>query len=98
MRAETSASTAQPARLWSTLQTVIRTLGKRARAVRPARKLRVCEAVPLGDKRFVAVVQFEQTRFLIGGATNSIVLLTRLEEDTSPSFTDALAVAERGHA
>lgn len=62
------------------------------------RRLRLCEAVPLGDKRFVAVVQFERNRFLIGGAPNSVVLLTRLDADGSAPFTEALAIAQQGHA
>ena len=73
-------------------------LMSRLEAVRPARRLRLCEAVPLGEKRFVAVVQFERSRFLIGGAPNSVVLLTRLEEDGKAPFTEALAIAEQGHA
>lgn len=67
---------------------------------RPAKKnLRVCESVSLGDKRFVAVVQVGQERFLIGGATNSIAMLTRLGE-TEPSFSDTMkncAQAGSGH-
>jgi flagellar biogenesis protein FliO len=85
-------------RMWTALQTMFEAVRVRVRSVRPARRLRVCEAVPLGDKRFVAVLQFERNRFLIGGAANSIVLLTRLDEDGSAPFTEALAIAERGHA
>src|SRR5271165_6519509 len=45
--------------------------------------LRVCETAPLGDKRFVAVIQVDQERFLIGGAANSIAMLARLSEPAS---------------
>jgi flagellar biogenesis protein FliO len=45
---------------------------------RPARRLRLCESLPLGDRRFVAVVEFEQARFLVGGTSASLVLLARL--------------------
>src|SRR3954451_20817196 len=49
--------------------------------VQPARKvLRLCENLPLGEKRFVAVIQVESERFLIGGAAGSVSLLTRLQE------------------
>ena len=45
---------------------------------RPARQLRLCETLSLGERRFVAVVQFEQQRFLLGGTGNSIALLACL--------------------
>ena len=49
--------------------------------VQQARKnLRICESVSLGEKRFVAVVQVDEERFLIGGASGSVSLLTRLQE------------------
>jgi len=68
-------SPAQPdlwglARAW--WQRVLR-LGRR-----PPRRLRLCENLPLGERRFVAVVEFEQSRFLVGGTPASLVLLARL--------------------
>lgn len=45
--------------------------------------LRVCETAALGDKRFVAVVQVDGERFLIGGAANSLALLARLSDSVS---------------
>ena len=99
MRAEAITNPMQPIRLWSVLVAAFRTLRTRLAAVRPVRHLRVCESVPLGEKRFLAVVQFERNRFLIGCAANSVVLLTRLDGDSGAnSFPEALAVAERGHA
>jgi flagellar biogenesis protein FliO len=57
--------------------------------VQSARKtLRLCENLPLGDKRFVAVIQVESERFLIGGAAGSVSLLTRLEQ--TQNFPDSL--------
>lgn len=57
--------------------------------VQPARKtLRLCENLSLGEKRFVAVIQVESERFLIGGAAGSVSLLTRLQE--GPSFSESL--------
>jgi flagellar biogenesis protein FliO len=48
---------------------------------RPApRRLRLCESLPLGERRFVAVVEFDAARFLLGGTSSSLVLLSRLEE------------------
>jgi flagellar biogenesis protein FliO len=47
---------------------------------RKPRRLRLCESLPLGDRRFVAVVEFDRERFLVGGTPSSLVLLSRLEE------------------
>jgi flagellar biogenesis protein FliO len=57
--------------------------------VQPVRKtLRLCENLSLGEKRFVAVIQVESERFLIGGAAGSVSLLTRLQE--TPNFSESL--------
>jgi flagellar biogenesis protein FliO len=48
---------------------------------RPEKRLRLCESLPLGERRFVAVVEFEKTRFLVGGTATSLVLLSRLGEE-----------------
>jgi flagellar biogenesis protein FliO len=62
---------------------------------RAQKQLRVCESVSLGDKRFVAVIQVDQERFLIGGAANSVAMLTRLSE--TPSFPRTLkGISEAG--
>jgi flagellar biogenesis protein FliO len=42
------------------------------------RRLRLCESLPLGERRFVAVVEFDAARFLVGGTSSSLVLLSRL--------------------
>lgn len=47
---------------------------------RAPQRLRLCESLPLGDRRFVAVVEFENCRFLLGGTSASLVLLARLED------------------
>ncbi len=46
--------------------------------LRQPRHLRLCESLPLGERRFVAVVEFEHSRFLLGGTAASLVLLARL--------------------
>jgi flagellar biogenesis protein FliO len=51
----------------------LRRLGQRA-----PRRLRLCDSLPLGERRFVAVVEFERSRFLVGGTAASLVLLARL--------------------
>ena len=49
--------------------------------VQKARKsLRMCESLPLGDHRFVAVIQVDGERFLIGCSSSSVSMLTRLQE------------------
>lgn len=58
------------------------------------RRLRLCESLPLGERRFVAVVEFERERFLVGGTSASLVLLARLEgaqnegKNTNKGFKD----------
>jgi Flagellar biosynthesis protein, FliO len=49
-------------------------------ASRQSRKrLRVCESVSLGEKRFVAVIEVDGEQFLVGGASSSVATLARLE-------------------
>jgi Flagellar biosynthesis protein, FliO len=43
------------------------------------KRLRVCESVSLGEKRFVAVIEVDGEQFLVGGASNSVATLARLE-------------------
>ncbi len=52
------------------------------RAVKPrkARRLRVCETLSLGERRFLAVIEFDRQEFLVGGSGNSLSLLARLHE------------------
>jgi flagellar biogenesis protein FliO len=65
--------------IWSSLKWIL----QRARAQQSRRNLRVCETVSLGEKRFVAVVQVDEERFLIGGSSTAVALLTRLQEGKS---------------
>ena len=53
---------------------------RRVKAQQARKNLRVCEKVSLGEKRFVAVVQVDEERFLIGGSSGSVSLLTRFHE------------------
>ena len=70
---------------------------------RKPRRLRLCESLPLGDRRFVAVVEFERERFLVGGTPSSLVLLSRLAdggekahaEIDTPSWSAAAATKQR---
>ncbi len=45
---------------------------------RRIRHLQLCETIPLGEHRFVAVIRYEQQRFLVGGTGNAIALLAQL--------------------
>jgi hypothetical protein len=47
---------------------------------RAPKRLRLCESLALGERRFVAVVEFDAARFLVGGTASSLVLLSRLED------------------
>lgn len=55
---------------------------RRAITVRKARRLRVCETLSLGDRRFLAVIEFDRQEFLVGGSGNSLELLARLHDGT----------------
>jgi flagellar biogenesis protein FliO len=45
--------------------------------------LSVGESAPLGDRRFVSVIQFERQRFLIGSSPSSVTLLAQLPDRPS---------------
>jgi flagellar biogenesis protein FliO len=51
---------------------------------RTPRRLRLCENLPLGERRFVAVIEFDRQRFLVGGTPSSLVLLSRLADGGEP--------------
>jgi hypothetical protein len=50
------------------------------RTQRNAKAMRLCETISLGDKRFLAIVQVDEERILIGGSSSTVALLTRLPE------------------
>jgi len=58
------------------------------------KRLRVCETVPLGDKRFIAVIQVDGEQFLIGGSSNSLSTLAHL--DRRSEFSDVFRRCEQG--
>ncbi|HUM04062.1 MAG TPA: flagellar biosynthetic protein FliO [Terriglobales bacterium] len=49
----------------------------------PKKRLRVCESVSLGDKRFLAIVRVDSESFLLGGSTGSVSMLAKLQEPES---------------
>jgi len=56
---------------------------------RTSKRLRLCETLPLGERRFVAVVEFENERFLLGGTASSLALLARLRETDASAANPA---------
>lgn len=73
-------------RLWAQVRQV------RVRQVK--KRLRVCETVPLGEKRFVAVIQVDDKQFLVGGASNSVSLLAQLDKPAEFSNVLQRRIAE----
>lgn len=53
---------------------------QRAVKTRKPRRLRVCETLSLGERRFLAVIEFDRQEFLVGGTGNSLELLAQLRE------------------
>lgn len=64
---------------WTRAAQQLTTLLRRLRG-RPPRRLRLCESLALGERRFLAVVEFERQRFLIGGTPSSVALLAHLPD------------------
>lgn len=61
----------------------------RLRVRRMSRQLRLCESLSLGEKRVVAVIEYEGQRFLIGAGAQSVNLLCRL--DAAAEFPELLS-------
>lgn len=57
---------------------------------RPEKQLRVSETVALGEKRFVAVLQCEGRKFLIGGGSAGVSLLTSLDSALDSGLNSGL--------
>lgn len=65
--------------LLATMRNAVRWTLQRVTVKQARKNLKVCENVSLGEKRFVAVIQVDEERFLIGGSSSSVSLLTRLQ-------------------
>jgi hypothetical protein len=61
---------------------------KRLRSNQTKKRLRVCETISLGEKRFVAVIEADGEQFLVGGAATSMATLAHLQP--SHEFSDIL--------
>ncbi len=55
-------------------------LQQRLKTQQAKKRLRVCETVSLGEKRFIAVVQVDGEQFLVGGSSSSVSTLAHLEQ------------------
>lgn len=51
------------------------------------KRLRLCDTLSLGEKRFIAVVQIDGEQFLVGGSSTSISMLAQLQ---APTFSSVL--------
>ena len=71
--------------LWGTLRRLAGSIGSRPRQG----NLTVLEMTQLGEKRFVAMIRCGKESFLIGGAANSVGLLTKLAEAPKASSAKA---------
>ena len=49
-----------------------------------AKRLRLAETVALGEKRFVAIIHAEGRKYLVGGGTSGVALLTCLDDSAKP--------------
>jgi|HubBroStandDraft_1064217.scaffolds.fasta_scaffold00345_25 flagellar biogenesis protein FliO len=76
-----SAPVARSRTMW---ERIVASLGERVRATvsgisfNRRRGLRLCESLSLGNKRLVAVVEYDDQRFLVGVTAESISLLQSL--------------------
>jgi hypothetical protein len=61
---------------------------KQLESQKAKKRLRVCESVSLGEKRFVAVVEINGQEFLVGGASSSMATLAHL--GPSQDFAEVL--------
>jgi flagellar biogenesis protein FliO len=53
---------------------------QRTMRTRKTRRLRVRESLSLGERRFLAVIEFDSQEFLVGGTGSSLALLARLHD------------------
>jgi hypothetical protein len=69
----------QPQRTGSRILAHIRSWLHSKYTMSSAKRLRVTEMVPLGEKRFLAVVSVEGREFLIGGGASGVSVVTQLQ-------------------
>jgi len=77
-----SPATSPPGAAWVVALKNIWQWTRHAVKARKVRRLRVCETLSLGERRFLAVIEFDRQEFLVGGSGNSLELLARLHDGT----------------
>ena len=65
----------------SRLAAILRRIFSMAVSNRRERRLRLCETLSLGEKRFIAVVEYGKQKFLLAGTPQNISLLQSLDEN-----------------
>ena len=60
------------------LASLLNRIASFASAHRRERRLRLCEMLSLGEKRFIAVVEYGPDKFLVAGSPQNISLLKKL--------------------
>ena len=76
---------------WQRTRALWQRLARLAR--RSPRDLRLRESLPLGEHRFVAVIEFERRRLLISGTPSSLVLLAHLGSGPDATTKDPSELA-----
>jgi flagellar biogenesis protein FliO len=69
-----------PETVWTAALRNIWQWSRDAVKVRKPRRLRVCETLSLGERRFLAVIEFDRQEFLVGGTGSSLEVLARLDD------------------
>ena len=95
-RIEATAPQAAAVSIWDSFHWVLERLGAFSRQIiqrKHSRRLRLCETVSLGNRGFVAVIGYQEQRFLVGGTSTSIVLLAQLH-----ALSDLHLPAPLGHS
>jgi flagellar biogenesis protein FliO len=70
----------QPRLAGSKIAALLSRLLSKAVARGRERQLRISETLSLGEKRFIAVVEYGRQKFLLGGTPHNISLLQRLDD------------------
>lgn len=67
---------------------------------RREKAMRLCETLPLGEKRMLAIVQVGNQRFLIGATVQNISLVQKLDPEAEPleGRSPCLPVGKTGEA
>jgi flagellar biogenesis protein FliO len=98
MHARSAEESPQQATYFSKLAGLLGRLFSLAAASHRKRRLRVCETLSLGEKRFIAVVEYDRQKFLLAGTPQTISLLQRLDESLENADSPAPSPASRAES